>query len=219
MAPTPRPWSRSISTTSAPTSTAANCHKWLLAPTGSGFLYLGQGNEDRLQPLQVSWGWRPDRSQLDERDEFGSTPRIRCYEFEGTRDICPWLAVPAAIDFQQRPRLRRHPQPQRRSGATRARALRRHRRLEPARRRRIRDLHGFLTAFRLPHERARARCGGKRCGNAIASRRRSSTGRRACCSACRRISTTRKRRSTSSHRRPTHWSGMSFRNVRFFFSR
>ena len=36
----------------------ANCHKWLLAPTGAGFLYLGKGNEDRLQPIQVSWGWR-----------------------------------------------------------------------------------------------------------------------------------------------------------------
>ena len=29
-----------------------NCHKWLLAPTGSGFLYFGSGAEDRLQPLQ-----------------------------------------------------------------------------------------------------------------------------------------------------------------------
>ena len=33
-----------------------NCHKWLLAPTGCGFLYLGKSSEDRLQPLQVSWG-------------------------------------------------------------------------------------------------------------------------------------------------------------------
>ncbi len=78
-----------------------NCHKWLLAPTGSGFLYLGRGSEDRLQPLQVSWGWQHNRSRQDERDEFGSTPRIRFLEFEGTRDPCPWLAVPAAIDFQQ----------------------------------------------------------------------------------------------------------------------
>lgn len=79
----------------------ANCHKWLLAPTGSGFLYLGKGCEDRLQPLQVSWGYRPDRNKFDERDEFGSTPRIRFYEFEGTRDVCPWLAVPSALEFQQ----------------------------------------------------------------------------------------------------------------------
>ena len=78
----------------------ANCHKWLLAPTGSGFLYLGVGNKDSVQPLQVSWGWYTTGKAMDERDEFGSTPRIRRLEFEGTRDICPWLAVPAAIDFQ-----------------------------------------------------------------------------------------------------------------------
>jgi isopenicillin-N epimerase len=79
-----------------------NCHKWLLAPTGSGFLYLGVGNEDRLQPLQVSWGWHHDRLRPDDRDEYGSTPRLRAFEFEGIRDTCPWLAVPSAIQFQER---------------------------------------------------------------------------------------------------------------------
>jgi isopenicillin-N epimerase len=78
----------------------SNCHKWLLAPTGSGFLYLGTGAFERVQPLQVSWGWRPNRSKLDEPDEFGSTPRIRYLEFEGTREPGAWLAVPAALDFQ-----------------------------------------------------------------------------------------------------------------------
>jgi isopenicillin-N epimerase len=78
-----------------------NCHKWLLAPTGAGFLYFGPGAFERVQPLQVSWGWHHDRSRADERDEWGSTPRLRAYEFEGTRDPCPHLAVPSAIDFQQ----------------------------------------------------------------------------------------------------------------------
>jgi isopenicillin-N epimerase len=78
----------------------ANCHKWLLAPTGSGFLYLGPGAAERLHPLQVSWGWHSETKDLDERDEFGSTPRLRFLEFEGTRDPCPWLAIPTAIDFQ-----------------------------------------------------------------------------------------------------------------------
>jgi isopenicillin-N epimerase len=78
----------------------ANCHKWLLAPTGAGFLYLGPDAAERIAPLQVSWGWRVDRAKADERDEFGSTPRLRLFEFEGTRDPCPWLAVPSAIDFQ-----------------------------------------------------------------------------------------------------------------------
>ena len=86
-----------------------NLHKWLLAPSGAGFLVIGPGNEDRLQPLHVSWGYHADKYPIgevtqsagpDARDTYGSTPRIRFLEFEGTRDFCPWLAVPAAIDFQ-----------------------------------------------------------------------------------------------------------------------
>lgn len=80
----------------------SNCHKWLLAPTGTGFLYARPEALERIAPLQVSWGWPIlDRARQDERDEFGSTPRIRQLEFEGTRDVCPWLAVPTAIDFQE----------------------------------------------------------------------------------------------------------------------
>jgi isopenicillin-N epimerase len=123
-----------------------NCHKWLLAPTGAGFLYVGSGNEDRLQPLQVSWGWRSDRKQMDMPDEFGTTPRLRFFEFEGTRDVCPWLAVPAAIDFQAEigfERIRQHnvelAAHVRERFAGLALATPRH----P-------QLCGFMTAFRLP---------------------------------------------------------------------
>jgi isopenicillin-N epimerase len=80
----------------------ANLHKWLLAPLGAGFLYFAPGNQDRLQPMVTSWGWYYDRSKADERDEHGSTPRLRSFEFEGSRDICPWLAVPTAIEFHER---------------------------------------------------------------------------------------------------------------------
>src|SRR5262249_82250 len=79
-------------------------------PIGTGFLAHGRGMEDRLEPLHVSWGYHPGRYPLSEftpgksnpdaRDPFGSTPRTRFLEFEGTRDICAWLAVPAATDFQ-----------------------------------------------------------------------------------------------------------------------
>jgi isopenicillin-N epimerase len=84
-----------------------NCHKWMLAPTGSGFIYFGPGAEERVQPGLVSWGWHYERSHADSRDEFGSTPRLRGYEFEGVRDPCPWLAVPTAIDFQEKLGLER----------------------------------------------------------------------------------------------------------------
>jgi isopenicillin-N epimerase len=81
---------------------AGNCHKWLLAPSGSGFLYFGPESAERIQPLQVSWGWHYDPAAADQPDDFGSTPRLRSFEFEGTRDPCPWLTVPAAIDFHER---------------------------------------------------------------------------------------------------------------------
>jgi isopenicillin-N epimerase len=87
-----------------------NCHKWMLAPTGAGFLVVGPGGEDRLEPLHVSWGYTADQYPIGEResgrrdpdapDAFGSTARTRFLEFEGTRDVCPWVTVPEAIDFQ-----------------------------------------------------------------------------------------------------------------------
>ncbi len=85
-----------------------NLHKWLLAPSGAGFLAIGPGNEDRLQPLHVSWGYHADKYPIgdggksagpDDQDVYGSTPRTRFLEFEGTRDVTPWLVVPNAFDF------------------------------------------------------------------------------------------------------------------------
>src|SRR5207248_3915367 len=85
----------------------------------------------------------------DEPDEFGSTPRLRFYEFEGTRDYCPWLTVPEALDFQDKLGFE----------AIRARneflvchvreALGARLGLAPATPLH-RDLHGYMTAFRLP---------------------------------------------------------------------
>jgi isopenicillin-N epimerase len=127
----------------------ANCHKWLLAPTGAGFLVFGPGAEELVRPLQVSWGWHYDRGRPDDRDEFGSTPRLRAYEFEGTRDLCPWLAVPAAVAFQAglgweriRGRIREL------AGYTRDR-IAGGVGLEPATPCHA-DLHGAMNAFRLP---------------------------------------------------------------------
>lgn len=78
-------------------------HKWLLAPSGVGFLHLGRAGEDRLQPTTISWGYPGLRSaaEPDTRDVYGSTPRLRRLECEGTRDLCPWLTVPDAIDFHR----------------------------------------------------------------------------------------------------------------------
>jgi isopenicillin-N epimerase len=70
-----------------------NCHKWLSAPKGSGFLYARPEQQLLLSPLIVSWGWEaelPGSSLF--QDYFGWT---------GTTDPAAYLSVPAAIEFQQ----------------------------------------------------------------------------------------------------------------------
>jgi isopenicillin-N epimerase len=126
-----------------------NCHKWMLAPTNSGFLYFAPGSEERLQPLQASWGWHHDRRKPDQRDEFGSTPRLRYYESEGVRDPSPWLSVPAAIDFQMGiglERIRARIEELVRYVRDRFASIKGLSPATPAHP----ELHGAMTAFRLP---------------------------------------------------------------------
>jgi isopenicillin-N epimerase len=69
-----------------------NCHKWLCAPKGAGFLYARRELQHLLEPPVVSWGWQardPSPSRFVDEQEF-----------HGTRDFAAHLAVPAAIEFQ-----------------------------------------------------------------------------------------------------------------------
>lgn len=74
---------------------AGNCHKWMCAPKGAGFLYARPEVQPLLRPLVVSWGWRSDQPS--------GSPFIDEQQWQGTRDVAAYLAVPAAIAF-----LRRH---------------------------------------------------------------------------------------------------------------
>lgn len=79
-----------------------SCHKWLLAPSGSSFVHIGHDNEQRLHPTTISWGYHAQTATpQDTRDAYGSTPRLRRLECEGTRDLCPWLAVAEAVGFHR----------------------------------------------------------------------------------------------------------------------
>ncbi len=72
-----------------------NLHKWLCAPKGAAFLYARRAAQTLLEPLVVSWGWEPE-------PEFASeSPFVDLFEWQGTRDIAAFLAVPAAIRYQQ----------------------------------------------------------------------------------------------------------------------
>lgn len=71
----------------APDFYSSNCHKWLCAPKGSGFIYVSKPFQPLMRPLFLSWGWR---------DDADFTTRIH---EQGTRDPSALLAVPDAIAF------------------------------------------------------------------------------------------------------------------------
>jgi isopenicillin-N epimerase len=73
---------------------SGNCHKWMCAPKGSAFLYARPEAQGLLEPLVVSWGWRPVKP--------GPSRFIDEHEGQGTRDLAAYLAVPAAIEYLAR---------------------------------------------------------------------------------------------------------------------
>jgi isopenicillin-N epimerase len=73
---------------------SGNCHKWMMAPKGAAFLYARREMQHLLEPLVVSWGW--------ESITPGDSRFINEQEYQGTRDIAAYLAVPAAIEFMRR---------------------------------------------------------------------------------------------------------------------
>lgn len=71
---------------------SGNCHKWLCAPKGSGFIHARSERQQLLKPLVVSWGF-------ESLEPSGST-FLDYFTWTGTHDPAAYLAVPAAIEFQ-----------------------------------------------------------------------------------------------------------------------
>jgi isopenicillin-N epimerase len=65
-----------------------NCHKWLMAPKGSAFMWVAPERQADTHPLVISHG-------------FGQGFTAE-FDWVGTRDPSAWLSVPAAIDFHER---------------------------------------------------------------------------------------------------------------------
>jgi isopenicillin-N epimerase len=68
---------------------SGNCHKWLCAPKGAAFLHVRPEQQEWIESLTISWGWK------------GESTFVSRNQWQGTRDIAAFLAVPAAIEFQQ----------------------------------------------------------------------------------------------------------------------
>lgn len=71
---------------------SGNLHKWLCAPKGAAFLYVRPGMIDTIEPLVVSWGYGNEKLAVNQLVDY--------LEWQGTRDISAFLAVPDAIKFQ-----------------------------------------------------------------------------------------------------------------------
>jgi isopenicillin-N epimerase len=73
----------------------SNGHKWLCSPKGSAFLYARQEMQGLLEPLVVGWGWGANAEF-----SYGSS-FLDNMQWLGTNDFSAYLAVPAAIEFQE----------------------------------------------------------------------------------------------------------------------
>jgi len=68
-----------------------NCHKWLCAPRGAGFLYVRRDRQDEILPPVVSHGYNRPRPGYSRFQDL--------FDWPGTCDPTAWFCVKAAIDF------------------------------------------------------------------------------------------------------------------------
>jgi len=69
------------------------CHKWMMTPKGSSFLYVRRELQQLFDPLVIHWGFNsvnPSHSRF-----------LDYHQTQGTRDYAAFLTIPRAIEFMQ----------------------------------------------------------------------------------------------------------------------
>jgi isopenicillin-N epimerase len=66
---------------------SGNCHKWLCAPKGAGFLHVRPEWQERVDGVITSWGYEEPATFISRTER------------QGTRDSSAYLTVPTAIEF------------------------------------------------------------------------------------------------------------------------
>lgn len=82
-----------------------NCHKWLMGPMGTAFLYVRPEIQEQIRPSVVGWGMSFDKllsaGLRSIMPSMSMTYMYRFFEFLGTRDVAPFIGVGTAVDFQR----------------------------------------------------------------------------------------------------------------------
>ncbi|NOT38558.1 MAG: aminotransferase class V-fold PLP-dependent enzyme [Saprospiraceae bacterium] len=69
------------------------CHKWMMTPKGSSFLYVNKAHQMQCEPLIVSWGYKalfPSASVFQD-----------WHTVQGSRDYTAFLTIPQSIQFMK----------------------------------------------------------------------------------------------------------------------
>ncbi|MCC6129095.1 MAG: aminotransferase class V-fold PLP-dependent enzyme [Acidobacteria bacterium] len=79
-----------------------NCHKWLCAPKGAAFLHVRPERQKLIDATVISWGYSSAVTGHAGFEAYtGKSLLERRLQWQGTRDIAAFLAVPKAIEFQR----------------------------------------------------------------------------------------------------------------------
>ena len=69
------------------------CHKWMMTPKGSSFLYVRKEYQSLFDQLVISWGYKADKPSHSLFLDY--------HQQQGTRDFSAFCCIPAAISFMK----------------------------------------------------------------------------------------------------------------------